>query len=294
MNVALFVPFGFFGIRAARRPLPPVLLSVLLAAGIETVQACLPSIGRYCDTSDFVTNATGALAGVGVGLLSLSLGASGLSPWPARHRGLLAAYGAGFAAVACVLSTVVDVRVVDHAEPSRPASAEQQAIITRAIREALGNDVGIGPITDNPPCGDDAVNEEVWAELQPRGVAFMRWPDPDGVYVDVAIGAGTRASAIGRRIPGASGPVRDKAAAERAAGLYAAAHYPNADRKRPSAERADDGMGGTWTVTYSYRDDRMPAVTSLAVKVNSAARLVGVGLTAPTAAGRAGKDTSCV
>ncbi|WP_405765305.1 VanZ family protein [Actinacidiphila glaucinigra] len=289
MNVALFVPIGFFGVRAARRPLQPVLLSVLLAGGIETVQACLPVIGRYCDTSDFVTNVTGAVAGVGVGFLSLRVGASGLSPWPTRHRGLLATTGAGFVAVACVLSTVVDVRVVDHAEPSRQASAEQQAMIGRAIRKALGDDVRIGRVSDNTPCGVDGVNEEVWAELEPNGVASMRWPDPDGFQVDVSMGPRTEAAALGKPIPGSAGPVRDEAAAERTAGRYVAAHYPTADTKRPAVDRADDGMGETWTVTYPYRDDRMSAVTSLEVKVNSASRLIGVRLTAP--AGDSRRDT---
>ncbi|MFE2544367.1 VanZ family protein [Actinacidiphila glaucinigra] len=283
MNVALFVPIGFLGVRAARRPLPPVLLSVLLAGGIETVQACLPVIGRYCDTSDFVTNVTGAVAGVGVGVLSLRLGASGLSPWPTRHRGLLAATGAGFVAVACVVSTVVDVRVVDHAEPSRQASAEQQAVIGQAIRKALGDDVTIGSVSDNTPCGVDGVNEEVWAELEPNGVASMRWPDPDGFQVDVSMGPRTEAAALGKPIPGSAGPVRDEAAAERTAGRYVAAHYPTADTKRPAVVKADDGTGETWTVTYPYRDDRMTAVTSLEVKVNSASRLLGVRLTAPAA-----------
>ncbi|MFE0626185.1 VanZ family protein [Streptomyces sp. NPDC058864] len=282
MNVALFVPIGFLGVRAARRPLPPLLLSVLLACGIETVQACLPVIGRYCDTSDFVTNVTGAAAGAGAGLLSLRLAGSGLPPWPTRHRGFLAVTGAGFVAVACVLSTVVDVRVVDHAEPSRQASAEQQALIGQAVREALGDDVAIGRVSDNTPCGVDGVNEEVWAELEPTGIAFMSWPDKDRFVVDVSMGPRTEAAAVGKPIPGAAGHVRDAAAAGRTAGRYVAAHYPAADTKQPAVAHADDGTGGgTWTVTYPYRNDRMPAVTSLEVRVNSAGRLLGVRLAAP-------------
>ncbi|MEU1621049.1 VanZ family protein [Streptomyces sp. NPDC005722] len=281
MNVALFVPIGFLGVRAARRPVPPLLLSVLLACGIETVQACLPVIGRYCDTSDLVTNVLGAAAGVGAGLLSLRLVGRGLPAWPTRHRGFLAVTGSGFVAVACVLSTVVDVRVVDHAEPNRQASAEQRAVIGEAVREALGDDVRIARVSDNTPCGMDGVNEEVWAELEPDGVAFMRWPDPDGYRVDVSMGPRTEAPAVGRPIPGAAGPVHDAAAAERTAGRYVAARYPTAGTERPAVLRADDGPGETWTVTYPYRDDRMAAVTSLEVRVNSAGRLLGVRVTAP-------------
>jgi glycopeptide antibiotics resistance protein len=278
MNVALFVPVGYFGVRAARRPLPPLLLSVLLASGIETVQACLPVIGRYCDTSDFVTNVVGAAVGTGLGLLSLRLAGSRPTPWPARHRGVLAVTGAGFLAVACVLASVVDLRVVDHAEPSRPASAQQRALIERAVRTALGDDVAITDVSDNTPCGVDGVNEEVWATLEPHGVAYVNWPDADRLTVDVSFGppqAGP--SALGRPIPGAAGAVRDEADAKRTAGRYVSAHYPTADTKRPSVEPAD-GPGKTWSVTYPYRDGSLPAVTSLKVRVNSAGRLLGVAL----------------
>ncbi|MFD8073281.1 VanZ family protein [Streptomyces sp. NPDC059718] len=285
MNVALFVPIGFFGVRAARRPVPPVLLSVLLACGIETVQACLPVIGRYCDTSDFTTNVVGAVVGAAIGVLSLRLAGSGLSPWPARHRWLQAATGAGFLAVALVLSTVVDVRVVDHAEPSRQASAEQQAVIGQAVRKALGDDVRIVRVQDNTPCGIDGVNEEVWAELEPSGVAFMSWPDPDRFRVDVSTGPRTEAAAVGKPIPGSSWSVHDAAGAERAADRYVALHYPTADTKRPAVDRADDGAGGMWTVTYPYRDDHMRSVTSLEVTVNSAGRLLGVRLAATAGTG---------
>ncbi|MDX3234262.1 VanZ family protein [Streptomyces sp. ME03-5709C] len=294
MNVALFVPIGFLGVRAARRPLPPLLLSVLLACGIETVQACLPVIGRYCDTSDFVTNVAGAAVGAGVGMLSLRLAGSRLSPWPARHRGFVAVSGAGFVAVAAVLSTVVDVRVVDHAEPDRPASARQQALIEQAVREALGDDVRITGVADDTPCGVDGVDEWVRAQLEPIGTASMRWPQQDAFEVDVALGAQSRAAAVGRPIPGADGPVRDEAAAERAAGRYVAAHYPTAGTRRPVVDRADQVAGETWTVTYAYRDDRMPAVRSLEVRVSSAGRLLGVRLAAPAGSNPVKNPGSCV
>ncbi|WP_431961698.1 VanZ family protein [Actinacidiphila sp. bgisy160] len=292
MNVALFVPIGFFGVRAARRPLPPLLLSVLLACGIETVQACLPVIGRYCDTSDFTTNVAGAFAGAAVGVLSLRFAGSRLSPWPTRHRWFPTVTGAGFLAVACVLATVVDVRVVDHAEPNRQASAEQQAVFGQAIRKALGDDVRIGRVEDSTPCGIDGLHEEVWALLEPHGIASMSWPPADRFEVNVSVGPQTEAAAAGRPIPGSSGPVRDSAAAERAAGRYVAVHYPTADTKQPAVDRADVGTGESWTVTYDYRDDRMPAVTSLQVTVNRAGRLLGVRLTAP-AAGLREKTAGC-
>ncbi|MEV6990629.1 VanZ family protein [Streptomyces sp. NPDC093228] len=285
MNVALFVPIGFFGVRAARRPMPPLLLSVLLACGIETAQACLPVIGRYCDTSDLVTNVAGGAVGVGLGVLSLRLAGSPLSPWPTRSRWLPVATGAGFAAVACVMATVVDVRVVDHAEPSREASAEQRTVIGEVVRTALGDDFRVVSVSDNTPCGVDGVNEEVWAELKPSGIASLSWPDRDRFQIDVSVGPEASDATAGYPIPGSAGSVHDEAAAEQAAGRYVAAHYPTADRKRPVVERADDGGDGTWTVTYPYHDDRMPSVTSLRATVDSAGRLRGVRLAAAADSG---------
>ncbi|MEU4092986.1 VanZ family protein [Streptomyces sp. NPDC026673] len=289
MNVALFVSIGFFGVRAARRPVPPLLLSVLLACGIESLQAVLPVIGRYCDTADLTTNVVGAAAGVALGVPSLRLTSARLAPWPARRRWFTVATGAGFAAVACLPATVVDVRVVDHAEPSRPASAEQRAVLGQAVRQALGAGFRVDHAMDNTPCGVDGVNEEVWAVLKPSGIASMSWPGRDRLQINLSVGPQARGGPAGHPIPGSSGPVHDAAAAERAAGGYVGAHYPTADAKRPVADRADDGPGETWTVTYPYRDDRMPAVTSLQVTVDDAGRLLGIRLAA--AAGGGPKET---
>ncbi|MGW9029629.1 VanZ family protein [Streptomyces sp. NPDC055722] len=293
MNVALFVPIGFFGVRAARRPMPPLLLSVLLACGIETLQAVFPVIGRYCDTSDLITNVAGAAAGVGIGVLSLRLAGSRLSPWPTRRRWFPVAIGAGFTAVACLMTTAVDLRVVDHAEPSRQASAAQRTVIGQAVREALGDDFKIVRVMDSTPCGLDGVDEQVWAELKPTGMASMSWPHPDRFQIDVSMGPWTEGTAVGYPIRGSARSVHDVASAARAAGRYVAAHYPTADAKRPVVDRADAGAGGMWTVTYPYRDDRMPAMTSLKVTVNAAGHLLDVDLSAVTGSGSSERSGGC-
>ncbi|MEU6323786.1 VanZ family protein [Streptomyces sp. NPDC047009] len=292
MNVALFVPIGFFGVRAARRPMPPLLLSVLLACGIETIQAVFPVIGRYCDTSDLITNAAGAAAGVGSGVLSLRLAGSQLSPWPTRRRWFPVATGAGFTAVACLMTTAVDLRVVDHAEPSRQASAAQQTVIGQAVHKALGDDFKIVRVMDSTPCGLDGVDEQVWADLKPTGTASMSWPHPDRFQINVSVASRTEGMPAGYPIPGSARSVHDAASAARAAGRYVAAHYPTADAKRPVVDRADAGAGGTWTVTYPYRGDRMLAVTSLKVTVNAAGQLLEVDLSAVTGSGSDPKERS--
>ncbi|GHE55231.1 hypothetical protein GCM10014715_05020 [Streptomyces spiralis] len=280
MNVALFVPIGFFGMRAAQRPVPPLLLSLLLACGIESVQAVLPVIGRYCDTNDLITNVAGAAAGVGAGVLSPRLTGSRRSPWPTRRRWFTVATTAAFAAVACLMTTAVDVRVVDHAEPSRQASEEQRAALRQAVREALGDDFRVGSVLDNTPCGVEGLNETVWAELQPSGMASMDWPDQNRFQIDVSAATKVGGVPAGYPIPGSAGAVRDAAAAEEAASRYVAVHYPTVDTERAVVKRAADGPGWAWNVTYPYGDDRTPAVRSLKVTVSSAGRLLGVRLAA--------------
>ena len=71
LNVLLFVPLGAACVLAPRRGLAVV---VALAAPfvIESAQAVLP-LGRVCDVTDLVTNLTGLLVGLALGLLVVAI-----------------------------------------------------------------------------------------------------------------------------------------------------------------------------------------------------------------------------
>lgn len=294
MNLALFVPIGFFGLRAARRAVAPLSAAVLLSCAIECVQAVVPAIGRYCDTSDLVANTLGAIAGTGLGALSVRLGGRRLPPWGPRRRRVLAVTGAGCTAVACLLATAVDVRVVDHAEPSRAASPEQRAVLTDVVRRALGPDVRITNLSDFTPCGVDGVNEQAWADVEPDAWVAISWPGRDDVTIDVRgrTAADTQLP-TGYAIPGAAGPVDGRAAARRVADRYVAARYPEeAETRRARVEPPEDGSTDAWTVTYPYRDADLPTVTSLRVTLNGAGRLRGVRLSGAAPGGDAASGTA--
>lgn len=62
-NVLLFVPVSFLAGVLLRRPVVAVLGAVALSAVIELLQALVLVIGRACDTSDWITNAVGAVVG---------------------------------------------------------------------------------------------------------------------------------------------------------------------------------------------------------------------------------------
>lgn len=80
-NLVLFVAPVFLAGVATRRPAVAFATGSALAAGIETLQAFVPSLGRSCDTSDWLSNTLGA----GVGAL-LAWSALALAQ---RHRFVL-------------------------------------------------------------------------------------------------------------------------------------------------------------------------------------------------------------
>ena len=88
LNTVVFVPSGVLLVLAlARWPRVawvgvPVGLALLAAysVGIEATQLVLARIDRACDVTDVIDNVTGAVLGVGVGLLLLPV----LRPWRRR------------------------------------------------------------------------------------------------------------------------------------------------------------------------------------------------------------------
>jgi len=89
LNTVLFVPSGALLVVAAARWragwwLVPFGLAGLAAysAAIETIQLELARIDRACDVTDVIDNVTGALLGVGIGLLLALV----FRPWRERGR----------------------------------------------------------------------------------------------------------------------------------------------------------------------------------------------------------------
>lgn len=88
LNMVVFVPSGALLVLAAARwrtawILVPLGLAGLAAysVGIEATQLALARLDRACDVTDVIDNVTGAVIGVGLGLVLAVV----LRPW--RHRG---------------------------------------------------------------------------------------------------------------------------------------------------------------------------------------------------------------
>ncbi|MGH3671081.1 MAG: VanZ family protein [Pseudonocardiaceae bacterium] len=86
LNVAMLVPFAFFGTLATRRPLPIVASSALVSAVAEYVQGATG--GGQCQVRDLVHNTAGGVIGALVAVVMLQLGAR-------RSRGITVGAGAG-------------------------------------------------------------------------------------------------------------------------------------------------------------------------------------------------------
>jgi hypothetical protein len=67
LNVLLFVPLGLCGVLALRQVTPVVIGAGVLSLSIEAVQGTVPAVARTCDSSDWVANSAGAVAGAVAG-----------------------------------------------------------------------------------------------------------------------------------------------------------------------------------------------------------------------------------
>lgn len=72
LNLVLLAPLGFALVLATRRAWLAALLVLALPGVVELAQTRVP--GRVCSGLDYLTNATGGLAGVALGALALALG----------------------------------------------------------------------------------------------------------------------------------------------------------------------------------------------------------------------------
>lgn len=138
MNIALFVPAGFFTALLVRRPVSTGVALTLLSAAVEAVQAVTPGVGRSCDTADLWDNALGTA--VGCGLAFLWSRRNGVEPLLTSRneiaRGSMARSG-GVAVLAVAVVPFVTVISADVTE-STLAGPAQRAAAAKAFGDFFG------------------------------------------------------------------------------------------------------------------------------------------------------------
>ncbi|MFE3505176.1 VanZ family protein [Kitasatospora sp. NPDC059146] len=204
MNIALFVPAGFFTSRLVRRPVSTGIALTLLSAAVEATQALTPGIGRSCDSADLWDNALGAVLGCGLAYLWSSR--TGDRPLGTTRRelarGAVALVG-GAAVIAAVLVPSVTVVAPDPTE-NTAAGPAQRAAATKAFREFFGSAADIASVqyvegsSGHPGTvsvtGRQGSLELAWPGGEPASGLVGPTPDqaPGEVSDDVAVDAATR------------------------------------------------------------------------------------------------------
>lgn len=170
-NFCLLVPFGLLGVLATRRPGLVAGFSLLLPATIETTQALAP-IGRACDTSDFVANGAGGLAGTVLGALVIVVLRGSPLPRGAARKGLIAT-GIATALMGAVLYASAGLVVMNHTV-APPATSAQKAAIDQRLRDALGGAYWASDYSVTTTGFEDAATVTAYFG---NGMAELSWPN---------------------------------------------------------------------------------------------------------------------
>ncbi|MFJ2058361.1 VanZ family protein [Streptomyces sp. NPDC087908] len=234
LNVALFVPFGLLAVLATRRILLSAALGALFTAAVETAQATLPLVSRLCDTDDLVTNAVGALIGVGIGAAVCRAARHG-SPLssPAVKRSVFGGAVISLVIAATWVTVIEPVRAV-FPMPVPPASPEQVRALRAELERAFGETYSI----ETASFFNNVDGSSTVSALLPGGTAEMTWPDREKFTVHFSpTNPGEGEGTYAYRIPGTSRPVRTSGQAQQVATRFAESYAPWALRDSEAGVR---------------------------------------------------------
>ncbi|MCM1973362.1 MULTISPECIES: VanZ family protein [Streptomyces] len=270
LNLAMYLPIGFFGTLALRRPLTISLVGAALTTITELAQATVPWVSRTCDTSDLEMNALGGLLGALAGWAVIRFGPGDrmVGSWKtqAKHAGLLA--------VGCVvvlgvaLKSVITPHVVD-ATSIRIASSKEEAGARAAMTKAFGDHYRINKVQLMP--GFDGGSSSVVIAFD-QGNAELSWPDAQ--RFSVMLEDTSKPGPHSFPVDGVTAAPKDKDAAYRIAETYARQHYPWALKAvhretEPVGEDAEFG----WVTSWRWAADGVLMPRSLDVQINRVGRV---------------------
>ncbi|MER7842290.1 VanZ family protein [Streptomyces sp. NPDC096040] len=265
MNVAMFAPVGVLGVLATRRVSMAALIGVALSACIETTQGVFPILGRACDTSDFVTNSTGAVIGALVGWAVVKVERQGSPPrWDLQPK--------AFAFAAIPLIGVLTTAWVGYIQPHSVArtsavadadSAQVQAV-RKQLQQAFGRYYSLRRVQFN---SQDGIHGTVFASLR-DGTLEMSWPGQTDLTASIDI-----SNTSGFPLAGATS-AKTAANAKSLALTYARGHYPSAvtgSNVSVSGVGQDAALG--WIVSFRRRHHGILMPMRLDVEVTRYAKV---------------------
>ncbi|MDX3077017.1 VanZ family protein [Streptomyces sp. MI02-7b] len=174
LNVALFVPLGFFGALALRQPVAVALGASALSLTIEVVQGTVPVVARVCDSSDWVANSTGAVAGAALGwALTAAATRTRVPAWRGSPRPFAWSFAGVLAVDALAGFLLMQLLFVD-ATSVQYGSSEMRKAAQARVREAFGTQLTVQKVQYLP-------GEKFLAAVVGKGSLTMNWPD-DGEF----------------------------------------------------------------------------------------------------------------
>ncbi|MFD0214607.1 VanZ family protein [Streptomyces hirsutus] len=227
LNAGMFAPFGLLGVTATRRPALVVTLGVLLSAAIETVQGSASVVGRLCDTSDFLTNSTGVLAGTALGVvLTLFDTEKGKQLAGRTARIMVLTSCITTAAITATWLFRISPHVVERTVNAVEASKAQRDAIASAVQAAFGDHYSVASVQFTH---GESNTGTVMATLSSRGragagFAELTWPDKDQLSINLSPTTVEKGHSF--RIPNAPHSAETKAEARKIAATYAEKYAP--------------------------------------------------------------------
>ncbi|WP_307787241.1 VanZ family protein [Streptomyces musisoli] len=263
-NLAMFVPLGFFGVLALRRPAPVLAGALALPCLIELAQTLAPVVG-ICDSADLEMNAVGGLIGLAAGLLAVR----GRVAWRAWVRTSLVLLGALGLIGITVLHSAVTLEHVDGSSV-RDAHGDERAVAERVVRQAFDGRYEVGRVQIRP--GIDGYNGFMSIQLGGGVSADLMWPGGRRLTVDFSGATGP-----GFAVPGAT-PAHDARDAYRIARTYMRVHYPWAGSASWHVTRPATGEqgGDGWVTSWRFRERGVAMPRSLDVRIDRAGRVHGL------------------
>ncbi|MFJ4849344.1 MULTISPECIES: VanZ family protein [unclassified Streptomyces] len=271
LNVAMFVPLGFFGALALRQPVAVALGAGALSLTIEVVQGTVPVVARTCDSSDWVANSTGAVLGAALGwALTVAAARIRVPAWRGNPRPFAWSLAGVLAVDALAGFLLMELLFVD-ATSVQYGSSEMRKAAEARTREAFGTQLTVRKVQYVPR------DKFILAAIG-KGSIMLNWPDDGEFSADfMPYQQGVDSSLISSIAVVDNLPVPKSAQDARTiATYYARQHFPWALPGSRIESHLDPEGGPGWNIGWrrTVRGVLMPM--RLDVKIDRTGRLYGI------------------
>ncbi|MGW3167232.1 VanZ family protein [Streptomyces sp. NPDC001142] len=181
LNLAMFVPIGFFGVLAVRRVLPVFLGGSLLSVVTELCQALAPWAGRSCDSSDVQMNVLGAGLGTLAAWASVRATRGELLPAQAVLKPMAVIFGNGLLACAVVWKLWITPLALDSTS-LQIADGDEKAQARQVLSAAFDDHFDIANV--QLQSGQNGASDMLMVTLK-SGFAELSWPDKEQLTVSL-------------------------------------------------------------------------------------------------------------